>query len=83
MHTNRAHFFKIRAVFCKIRVLFFIFKKSQGRPPPTLHPGSCTPDSLVNMLAKSLVNMLAEALVKMLAKSLLNLLVESLLNMLA
>ena len=29
---------KIRATFCKIRALFFIFKKGQGRPPPSPPP---------------------------------------------
>ena len=38
---------KIRDFFSKIRTLFSIFEKEQGRPPPPpAHPTSCAPDMI-------------------------------------
>ena len=40
MHTNKAHFFKVRAVFLAKSGYFFLFSKGQERPL-TLSPASC------------------------------------------
>ena len=37
-HTNRAHFPKIRLLFCKFRTLFFLFSKRAGETPSPSPP---------------------------------------------
>ena len=37
-------------LFSKVRSLFFIFKKGQGRPPPLPPPSSCAPAGIVENL---------------------------------
>ena len=45
MHTNRAHFSKIRALFCKFKALFFYFQK-RARETSPFPVASCAPDPI-------------------------------------